>query len=76
MFPLKHFKLFMPLWFLRLLFEIVKSRINRVPSEKEVGVGMNVPEADKSLVLRSKTFFLPNSMVSILTGTGNINLSY
>jgi hypothetical protein len=66
----------MPLWFLKLLFGIVKSRINLVPSEKDVSAGMNVPEADKSLVLRSKTFFLLNSMVSILTGIGNINLSY
>jgi hypothetical protein len=66
----------MPLRFLRLLVGIVKSRINRVPSGKDVSVGMNVPEADKSLVLRSKTFVLSNPMVFNLTGRGNINLSY
>ena len=67
MFPLKPFKL---------LVGIVKSRINRVPSGKEVSVRMNSPEADKSLVLRSKTFVHSDPMGFSLTGRGNTNLSY
>lgn len=55
---------------------MVKSRINRVPSGKDLSVVMNIPEADMSLVSRSKTSFLPNVMVSILTGSGIVNLSY
>jgi len=55
---------------------MVKSRINRVPSGKDVSVVMHVPEADMSLVTRSKTFFLPDVMASILTGSGNVTLSY
>ena len=54
---------------------MVKSRINRVPSGKDVSVLMNVPEADMSLVTRSKTSFLPVVMVSSLTGSGRVNLS-
>ena len=59
-----------------LLVEIVKSRINRVPSGREVSVGMNVPEPDKSLILRSKTFVHSDPMGFSLTGRGNTNLSY
>jgi len=55
---------------------MVKSRINRVPSGKDVSVVMNVPEADMSLVSKSITFFLLDVMASILTGSGNVNLSY
>ncbi|HSQ83124.1 MAG TPA: hypothetical protein VLM43_00250 [Desulfobacterales bacterium] len=76
MFPLKPFKFFMPLRVLKLLVGIVKSRINCVPSGKEVSVGMNAPEADKSLVLRSKTFVHSDPMGFSLTGRGNTNLSY
>jgi hypothetical protein len=54
----------------------VKSKINLVLSGKDVSVAINVPETDMSLVARSKTFFLPVFMVSILTGNANINLSY
>jgi hypothetical protein len=75
MLPLNPLKLFMPLRFLMLLVGIVKSKINRVPSGKEVSVGMNAPEADKSLVLRSKTFVHSDPMGFSLTGRGNINLS-
>jgi hypothetical protein len=59
-----------------LLVEIVKSRINRVPSGREVSVGMNVPEPDKSLILRSKTFVHSDTMGFSLEGRGNTNLSY
>jgi hypothetical protein len=59
-----------------LLLGKVKSRINRVPSGKDVSVGMNVPEADMSLVTRSKTFFPFVVMVSSLTGNGKENLPY
>jgi hypothetical protein len=59
-----------------LLLGKVKSRIKRVPSGKDVSVGMNVPEADMSLVTRSKTFFPFVVMVSILTGNGKENLPY
>ena len=54
---------------------MVKSIINRVPFGKDVSIGMYVPEADISLVSRSKTFFLPNVMVSNLAGSGSVNLS-
>ena len=76
MLPVKPLKLFTSLSPLMLSIGMVKSRIKRVPSEKDVSVVMNVPEADMSLVARSTTFFLPNVMSSILTGIGNINLSY
>jgi hypothetical protein len=66
----------MSLRLLMLLVGIVKSKINLVPSGNDVSVGTNVPEADKSLVLRSKTFVLSNPMVFSLTGRENINLSY
>ena len=46
----------------------VKSKINLVLCGKDVSVAINVPETDMSLVARSKTFFLPVIMVSILTG--------
>ena len=59
-----------------LLVEIVKSRINRVPSGREVSEGMNVPEPDKSLMLRSKTFVHSDTMGFSLAGRGNTNLSY
>ena len=59
-----------------LLVEIVKSKINRVPSGREVSVGMNVPEPDKSLVLRSKSFVHSDPMGFSLAGRGDINLSY
>ena len=49
---------------------MVKSKINRVPSGKDVRVVMNVPEADMSLVTRSKTYFLSVVMVLGLTGSG------
>jgi len=76
MLPLQPFKLFMSLSSLMLSLGMVKSRINRVPSGKDVSVVMNVPEADRSLVSRSTTFFLPDVMASSLTGSGNVNLSY
>jgi hypothetical protein len=66
----------MPLRLLILLVEIVKSRINRVPSGREVSAGMNVPEPDKSLMLRSKTFVHSDTMGFSLAGRGNTNLSY
>lgn len=47
---------------------MVKSKINLVLSGKDVGVVINVPETDMSLVTRSKTFFLPVIMISILRG--------
>ena len=76
MLPVKPFKLFMSLNSLMLLVGRMKSRINRVPCGKDVNVGRNVPEADISLVSRSKTFILLVVMASILTGSGNVNLSY
>jgi hypothetical protein len=46
----------------------VKSIVNRVPSGKDVSVGMNVPEYDISLVVRSKTIILlPAFMALSLT---------
>jgi len=57
-------------------FGMVKSRINRVSSGKDVSVVMNVPETDRSLVLRSKTVFLPVVIALSLTGSGKENLSY
>jgi hypothetical protein len=66
----------MSLSFLILSLGMVKSRINRVPSGKDVKVQMNAPEVDISLVSRSTTFFLPDVMASILTGSGSVNLSY
>jgi len=54
----------------------VKYRINFVPSGKDVGVGMNVPEAEISLVTRSKTFFPFVVKVSSLTGSGKEILPY
>jgi hypothetical protein len=54
---------------------MLKSRINCVPSGKDVSVGMNVPEADIFLVSRSKTSFLLNVMVSSLTWIGIVSLS-
>jgi len=59
-----------------LLLGMVKSIMNRVPLGKDVKVLMNVPEADMSLVARSTTCFLPDFIASILTGSGNVNLSY
>ena len=76
MLPVQPFKLFTPLNFLMLSLGMVKSRINRVPSGKDLSVVMNIPEADISLVSKSKTSFLPNVMVSSLTGSGIVNLSY
>jgi hypothetical protein len=66
----------MPLRLLMLLVGIVKSKINRAPSGNDISTVTNVPEADKSLVLKSKTFVLSNPMVFSLTGRENINLSY
>lgn len=74
--PVKPFNLFTSLSFLMLSVGMVKSRINRVPSGKDVNVVMNVPEAEMSLVTRSKTFFLPVVMALSLTGSGKGNLSY
>jgi len=54
---------------------MVRSIINRVLFGKDVSVGMYVPEADMSLVSRSKIFFLSNVMVSSLTGSERVNLS-
>ena len=68
-------KLFTYLNSLMLALGMVRSIINRVPFGKDVSVLMNVPEADMSLVSRSKTFFLPNPIVSSLTGSGRVNLS-
>jgi len=76
MLPVQPLKLFTSLSPLMLSLGMVKSRINRVPSGKDVSIVMNVPEADMSLVSRSKTFFLPDVMASILTGSGSVNLSY
>ena len=73
--PVQPFKLFTYLNSLMLLLGMVKSRINRVLFGKDVSVGMYVPEADMSLVSRSKIFFLSNVMVSSLTGSGRVNLS-
>ena len=52
MLPVKPLKLFTSLSPLMLSIGMVKSRIKRVSSEKDVSVVMNVPEADMSLVLR------------------------
>ena len=62
--PIHPFNLFTSLsvW---LLLGKVKSRINRVPSGKDVSVGINVPEADISLVTRSKTFFRENAVCQL-----------
>jgi len=73
--PVQPFKLFTYLNSLMLSLGMVKSIINRVPFGKDVSVGMYVPEADISLVSRSKTFFLLNVMVSNLAGSGRVNLS-
>jgi methyl coenzyme M reductase subunit C-like uncharacterized protein (methanogenesis marker protein 7) len=54
----------------------VKFRISRVPSGNDVSVGMNVPEADISLVTRSNASVLSNVRVSILTGSEIVNLIY
>jgi hypothetical protein len=54
---------------------MVKSMINPVPFGKDVSVLMNVPEADISLVSRSKILFLSNVMASSLIGSGKVNLS-
>lgn len=76
MLPVQPFKLFTSLSPLMLSLGMVKSRINRVPSGKDVSIVKNVPEADMSLVSRSITFFLPDLMASTLTGSGSVNLSY
>lgn len=54
----------------------VNSKINFVPSGKDVGVGMNVPEADISFVTRLKSFFPFVDTVSSFTGNGKDNLWY
>ena len=76
LFPLKPFKLFMPLRLLMLLVEIVKSKINRVPQEMTLVQERMHRKADKSLVLRSKTFVHSDPMGFSLTGRGNTNISY
>ncbi len=76
MLPVQPFKLFTYLNSSMLSLGMVKSRINRVPSGKDVNVLMNVPEADMSLVSRSNTLFLPVVIGSSFTGSGRINLSY
>ena len=49
--------------------------LNRVPSGKDVSVVINVPEAEMSLVTRSKTSFRPAVMDSRLKGNRKISLS-
>ena len=59
-----------------LLVEIVKSKINRVPQEMTLVQERMYRKADKSLVLRSKTFVHSDPMGFSLTGRGNTNISY
>jgi len=65
----------MPLSFSTVYLGMVKSRLKRVPSGKDVSVVTNVLEPDMSLVTRSETSFRPAVMDSSLTGSQKINLS-
>jgi len=58
-----------------LLLGMVKSILNRVPSENFSVVSINAPAEDMSLVLNLKICFLLESFVSILASSESGNLS-